>query len=222
MWGSVEMLRKYAFLAGLFALVCPLLWAAPSHAQSGLASNGKQTPSAFMKIFGPAKPPYGFVQFCESNPERCITPAHDYSRFAATPERLSELDQVNRYVNETVRPLTDKEIYGVSEYWTFPDTTGDCEDYALLKRDILIRRGWPESALLLTVVRDERGEGHAVLTVRTANGDFVLDNKITKVNLWHQTPYEYVMRQSYVNPKVWVSLERGSAPGPDALAGVRR
>ena len=38
-------------------------------------------------------------------------------------------------------------------------------------------RGWPESKLLITVVRDENNEGHAVLTVRTDEGDFILDNR---------------------------------------------
>ena len=59
-----------------------------------------------------------------------------------------------------------------------PRTKGDCEDYALLKRHTLIRKGWPVGSLLLTVVRDEKGEGHAVLTARTKQGDFILDNKI--------------------------------------------
>ena len=55
-------------------------------------------------------------------------------RFQPTPERLSELDEVNRNVNRAIKPATDMEIYGVSEYWTLPTDRGDCEDYALLKR----------------------------------------------------------------------------------------
>ena len=86
---------------------------------------------------------------------------------------------------------------------------------------MLIERGWPQSALLLTVVRDERGDGHAVLTARTAQGDFILDNKIAEVRPWNKTPYEFVMRQSYLNPRVWVSLDPLQAPGPSNLAGVR-
>ena len=62
---------------------------------------------------------------------------------------------------------------------------------------MLMDRGWPTSSLLMTVVRDEKGEGHAVLTARTAQGDFILDNKVDEVKLWHQTRYEFIMRQSY-------------------------
>ncbi len=137
----------------------------------------------------------------------------------ATPERLSELDEVNRLVNAAVQPVTDLEAYGVEEYWTLPTNRGDCEDYALLKRKLLIQRGWPQSALLLTVVRDELGEGHAVLTARTAQGDFVLDNKIRDVRIWHATPYQFLMRQSYVNPQAWVSLERAVLSRPVVSAG---
>lgn len=176
--------------------------------------------SAFMRIFGLSQAPYGFVRFCESNAGECNQDGREDARLDATPERLSELDAVNRSINRAIKPLTDQEIYGVTEYWTLPATAGDCEDYALLKRKVLMGRGWPASALLMTVVRDERREGHAVLTARTAQGDYVLDNKTDEVKVWNKTPYEFVMRQSYLNPKVWVALESGDASRPAALAGV--
>ena len=83
---------------------------------------------------------------------------------------------------------------------------GDCEDYVLLKRRILMERGWPESTLLITVVRDQNNEGHAVLTVRTDKGDFVLDNKRRDIVRFADTPYTYIKRQSERNPLVWISL----------------
>ncbi len=176
--------------------------------------------SAFMRIFGLSQAPYGFVRFCEANGSECAQDGREEARLDATPERLSELDAINRSVNRAIKPLTDLEIYGVTEYWTLPASAGDCEDYALLKRKLLMKRGWPASALLLTVVRDERGEGHAVLTARTAQGDFILDNKVDGVKIWHKTPYQFVMRQSYLNPKVWVALESGEPSRPASLAGV--
>ena len=176
---------------------------------------------AFMRVFGNAQPPYGAVRFCEAMPQECADHASDDARFDATPERLSELDEVNRSVNQQIEPATDMEIYGVQELWTLPVTRGDCEDYALLKRHNLISLGWPAGALLMTVVRDEKNEGHAVLTARTSQGDFVLDNKVESVKLWTQTPYHFVMRQSYNDPKVWVSLDPSDAPSPAAIAGVQ-
>lgn len=211
-------------LVMLAMAVMPVLAAtAPSVAvaQSGKYRTADRSP-AFMRVFGTAQPPYGFVRFCETNPQHCAAGAREDERFAAGPDRLAELDDVNRFVNTAIEPMTDLEIYGVTEYWTLPTSRGDCEDYALLKRKLLIERGWPQSALLMTVVRDERGDGHAVLTARTAQGDFILDNKIADVRLWTKTPYDFVMRQSYLNPKVWVSLDPMQAPSPSNLAGVNQ
>lgn len=204
-------------LAALAGLV------APSTADANPVVKSKPyaaTYSPFMRIYGMSQAPYGFIRFCEINPEQCSGNGNEEARIDATPERLSELDDVNRTINAAIKPQTDLELYGVNEYWTLPRVAGDCEDYALLKRQVLMQRGWPGSALLMTVVRDERGEGHAVLTARTAQGDYVLDNKTEGVKIWHKTPYEFVMRQSYLNPKVWVALDSGDAARPAALAGV--
>jgi len=193
----------------------------PALAQGIKNISSKRSP-AYMRIFGNAPPPYGFVRFCDGHPDECAqTGSPNDVRFEATPDRLSELDQVNRYVNKLVEPATDMEIYGVNELWTLPSKRGDCEDYALLKRRMLMDRGWPAGALLMTVVRDEKNEGHAILTARTSQGDFVLDNKNEEVKLWTQTPYHYVMRQSYINPRVWVSLDPSDAAASSAVAGVQ-
>ena len=82
-----------------------------------------------------------------------------------------DLVRVNKWVNETIKPITDMDHWGVIEKWSLPtDGYGDCEDYVLLKRKMLIDAGWPREALLITVVRDKKGEGHAVLTVKTRQG----------------------------------------------------
>ena len=168
-------------------------------------------PAPYMRVFGATPPPFGFVHFCERTPSECVANGSADLRMSAGPQRLSELDQVNRSVNKAIAPATDLELYGVQEYWTLPVDRGDCEDYALLKRQILMRMGWPASALLMTVVRDELGDGHAVLTARTSQGDFILDNKVSDIRLWHRTGYRFVMRQSYVDPRLWMSLVPDSA-----------
>jgi predicted transglutaminase-like cysteine proteinase len=103
--------------------------------------------------------------------------------------------------------MTDLDHYGVVEKWTYPDDGyGDCEDYVLLKRRMLMQAGWPREALLITVVRDKKGDGHAVLTVKTDRGEFILDNQNEAIVLWHETGYRFVKRQSQSNPNVWISL----------------
>ena len=107
----------------------------------------------------------------EENRIECTANSNVEARVAASPLRQRELDEINRVVNQEITPETDLEHYGVNEYWTVPtDGRGDCEDYALLKRHKLMQLGWPSSALLMTVVTDESGEGHAVLTARTTAG----------------------------------------------------
>jgi predicted transglutaminase-like cysteine proteinase len=179
--------------------------------------------SPFMRVWGQALPPIGYVQFCERHPFDCEPTGRTQNRIELTTERISELDHVNRTANKDVEPTTDRELFGTEEYWAYPDARkkGDCEDYVLLKRKRLIEIGWPEGALLITVVMDERNEGHAVLTVRTTQGDFIVDNKNDDVKPWYKTPYRYVMRQSFLHPRIWVSLEQ-KEPNAVAVAGVKR
>jgi predicted transglutaminase-like cysteine proteinase len=116
--------------------------------------------------------------------------------------------KVNAWVNEAIKPMTDLEHWGVVERWNYPDDGyGDCEDYVLLKRRMLMRAGWPREALLITVVRDKKGDGHAVLTIKTDRGEFVLDNQEPQVLPWSKTGYRFVKRQSQSDPNVWVSLD---------------
>jgi predicted transglutaminase-like cysteine proteinase len=183
---------------------------------------GQDYASPTMRTFGPTQPPYGFVSFCERMAQECAQGPQEVQRFFASPGRLAELDAVNRAVNRAIEPVTDIDLYGMTDYWTIPTTKGDCEDYVLLKRKRLMELGWPASALLITVVRDERGEGHAVLTVRTMQGDFILDNKTDEIKVWHRTRYDFVMRQSYLDPRVWLSLDPREMDSSLPSAGVRR
>ncbi|MEX2166998.1 MAG: transglutaminase-like cysteine peptidase [Methyloceanibacter sp.] len=161
----------------------------------------------FMEAFGESLPPIGFVTFCRENKGACRSSKRYADRVQFSPAKLRELEQVNNAVNAAVAPVTDLELHGKVEVWSYPvKGKGDCEDYVLLKRHILIERGWPESTLLITVVRDENNEGHAVLTVRTDDGDYVLDNKRAEIMHWTDTPYTFVKRQSARNPLVWISL----------------
>ncbi|MGI9422228.1 MAG: transglutaminase-like cysteine peptidase [Hyphomicrobiaceae bacterium] len=203
-------------LASLFAVFAIVLSAGPE-----FAAQANSSKSRFMRVHGQAIPPYGFIQFCESYRSECQPGQRRNARFTASLNRLIELDEINRRVNRAVKPATDSEIYGVEEYWTFPNVQGDCEDYVVLKRRLLMKAGWPASALLITVVMDENNDGHAVLTARTAQGDFVLDNKTAQVKLWSQTPYRYVMRQSFIDPNLWMSLDPQATVTPQSMAGLR-
>jgi predicted transglutaminase-like cysteine proteinase len=151
--------------------------------------------------------PVGWIDFCARQPNECAGPAIRLHEFVVTPKRWNDLLHVNKLVNATIKPLTDLQHWGVVERWSYPDDGyGDCEDYALLKRRILIQSGWPREALLVTVVRGKNDQGHAVLTVATDKGDFILDNQNDEILLWWETDYHFVKRQSRSDPNVWVSL----------------
>ncbi len=174
----------------------------------------------FMPTTGPAPAPAGFSDFCRRHAEDCAARVDRGLLVSLDDARMLDLTVVNRAVNTQIRPMTDREIYGREEVWEIPTTVGDCEDYVLLKRRQLIRRGWPASALLVTVVRDERGDGHAVLTVRTDRGDLVLDNKVDLIRPWHETPYAYVKRQATTDARLWVRIDDSRADA--AVASIER
>lgn len=156
-------------------------------------------------VSGYTNAPVGYVDFCKHFHDECVSHGAEAPE-VLTEVRWGELQEINTFVNHTVIPATDLEYYHSEEVWTIPETHGDCEDYVLLKRKWLIERGWPTGALLVTVVFDEVGDGHAVLMARTNAGDFVLDNKTDEINIWYSTAYRYVKRQSVADPNRWVSV----------------
>jgi predicted transglutaminase-like cysteine proteinase len=134
----------------------------------------------------------------------------DHGPATMTGALLRKLTSVTTKVNAAVKPVSDLDIYGKDEVWAYPDKgVGDCEDYVLEKRRELSRMDVSLANLLITVVRKPDGEGHAVLTVRTNKGDYVLDNLNDKVKPWDQTGYRFLKRQAIDNPGRWVSIRGG-------------
>ena len=164
-----------------------------------------------MFLKSPAAPPIGYVQFCKVHPADCQPLKKTNQIIRLTEASWAQINDVNTSVNVRILPATDMQVYGVLERWEYPKVAGDCEDYVLEKRLELIQAGWPESALLITVVRDETGSGHAVLTARTNRGDVVLDNKTDRILVWADTPYTYLKRQSTKDPNTWDLIEDARA-----------
>jgi predicted transglutaminase-like cysteine proteinase len=161
----------------------------------------------YVTVGAEARAPIGWVEFCVEYKNECNTKPSSPRDVVLSPKAWTDLIRVNSWVNENIKPMTDLEHWGVVERWNYPDDNiGDCEDYVLLKRRMLINAGWPREALLITVVRDKKGEGHAVLTVKTNKGEFILDNQEAEVLLWSKTGYRFVKRQAQTDPNAWVSL----------------
>jgi predicted transglutaminase-like cysteine proteinase len=172
----------------------------------------------FVPVGGTATAPIGWIEFCNENPGDCADRPSTPRDIVLSAKAWKELLRINKHVNNTIKPMTDFDHWGVVEKWSYPaDGHGDCEDYVLLKRKLLMQAGWPREALLITVVRDKKGDGHAVLTVKTDKGEFILDNQNEEVVLWSDTGYRFVKRQSQADPNVWVAI---GEPRPSAATAT--
>jgi predicted transglutaminase-like cysteine proteinase len=175
-------------------------------AMPGKAGEVDFTNPAFAPAGGLTSIPIGASEFCKSHRADCAPNRNVVEAMPLDERRWAQLVDTNNLINAAVMPVTDADYYKVDEYWAYPDGYGDCEDYALAKRKALIAEGWNPSTLLMTVVREQNGAGHAVLMVRTDRGDLVLDNQDGRVLLWSQTPYQYLKRQSQADASRWVDL----------------
>jgi predicted transglutaminase-like cysteine proteinase len=185
----------------LAALMCGLMMlAAPAAAMDFTNVAFIQTTGGNTSI------PVGHMEFCRTHASECQAYDQVVSATTLTDTSWQQLVSINAYYNQTVVPVTDEELYQVSEFWTYPNGYGDCEDFALAKRRDLIAAGWHPSTLMIAVVKEASGNGHAVLIARTDRGDFVLDNQDGAIHLWSDTPYTFIKRQSQANAGEWVDM----------------
>ncbi len=147
-------------------------------------------------------PPIGYIGFCIKHSKECLLSVAKPDVVDLTDARRAELERVQADINWRIKPRANPR-----HAWQYADDGyGDCNTYALTKRQALIALGWPEDALLLAAVYDELGEGHLILVARTNKGDFVLDNRLTSVVAWNTLPYRWISMQSQGSPARWVSV----------------
>lgn len=154
--------------------------------------------------------PMSFVAFCLTYPADCRD-GGGRAPLPLTAARFAELEAVNLDVNRRIRPQVDRTPMRL---WHLNVGAGDCNTYAVQKRHDLLQRGWPASALLLTVARTAGGEGHLVLTVRTDRGDLVLDNLNQRIVPVDATDYRWIMRQSAARTDQWVTVRVSTDGAP--------
>ncbi|KAA3514764.1 transglutaminase-like cysteine peptidase [Agrobacterium vitis] len=164
---------------------------------------------ASMVTGGITSQPIGHYEFCLRYKAECQVRSKPAPARQVTEHGWDIVRAVNMDVNKSITPMTDMDVYGREEWWEYPVDAGDCEDFVLLKRKRLLQAGFSESDLLITVVRKPDGEGHAVLTLRTSTGDYILDNLVDDVKLWSETSYTYLKRQASFDTGRWVTIESG-------------
>jgi predicted transglutaminase-like cysteine proteinase len=140
--------------------------------------------------------PLGYQVMCLKHPAECQ--GGGASKVSVTSDVMSTLRRVNGHVNRTINPRPDRD----ADVWSTSATSGDCEDYVLAKRKALIKAGIPASALRIAYVKTRKGEGHAILVVKTNGKDLVLDNLTASILPLSQSGYR-IISISGANPRSW-------------------
>ena len=166
-----------------------------------------QASAAEMETGSRTSQPRGHWELCQVRPVECNARTPRSRPVAMDAGVMEVLRTVNDRVNRAVYPMTDYQQHGVEEHWSYPGAYGDCEDYVLAKRHLLMEYGFKPGDLLITVVELPNGEGHAVLSVRTDKGEFILDNVDRKVRHWTDTRLTFLKRQSERHAGTWVDIK---------------
>lgn len=111
----------------------------------------------------------------------CATPTGaQFVSAVAAARHLSALKAmlvINSSVNRAVTYRGDQNDHWASVTETVASGQGDCEDYAIAKRALLIKAGFDAQSLQFVVLNDtRRGLQHAVLVVHLEDARYVLDN----------------------------------------------
>lgn len=128
-----------------------------------------------------------------------------------------KLSFVNSSINRLIAYKTDSALYGKLDYWATPSEilerrAGDCEDYAILKMTALLRAGVPAQSMSIVVVQHRRrGFFHAVLSVSTSSGTFILDNLSNLVLRDSDLP-DYLPLFSVSADRAWIHGTRSGEP----------
>ncbi len=206
-----------AALTGAAALLITL-----NAAQAATSENAKGD-KRFATEYAQTLPPVGFVQYCLASPEACNGRSLVTQRISLSGDRWQLLFRTNSGINAQITAVSDQLNHGVPENWSMPaNNRGDCEDYVLLKKAKLATLGFATNAMKITVVLDEEGNGHAVLTLVTEEGDYVLDNRRDDIRRWTETGYTFLKRQSDNDPKRWMALVENKTTTMGALSASNK
>ncbi|AYD00568.1 transglutaminase-like cysteine peptidase [Neorhizobium sp. NCHU2750] len=147
-------------------------------------------------------PPFAFAKFCADQEDQCEVHGGHEPILLTRDKRLA-LQKINAEVNHDIRYQDDPTN---QDLWRAGVTAGDCDDYALTKRQRLMAAGWPSSALRIATARTQEGIGHAVLVVSTVEGDYVLDNRTNVMKPWYAANLHWIKIQSEDDPRKWLTF----------------
>lgn len=170
----------------------------PAAPQAAVAVRGK----AYMPEKDRTLAPFAHVAFCVKTPSECREHGGD-AVVAMTARNHAMLDSVNSAINNAIIPREDPARLGK---WEVNPPAGDCNDYAVTKRNELIQAGMSTHAVRLAIAMTPQGIGHTVVVVRTSEGDMVLDNRIYEIKRWDRTDLAWLKVESSADPRQWDRL----------------
>jgi predicted transglutaminase-like cysteine proteinase len=203
--GDQQMYRTSgSVIAAVVAVVVGgIQWSSAGHAGTPAL---RQAALQHIELGSPTLPPFAYTAFCLRYQGECRSQrSFRGGRVRVTEERWADLQAINRAINLAIVPVPNKLGFAGRE-WNINPNRGDCGDYAVSKRHVLLRRGWPARTLLLSEVVINSGEHHLVLLVRTRSGDLVLDNFTSQIKSWSQVPYRWVRVQMPSDSRLWTTI----------------
>jgi predicted transglutaminase-like cysteine proteinase len=182
----------------LSAVVAGCMSVKPIEAKQNLSGRQKFSGPNYIARQQRSTEPFAHVVLCVKQPDECAR-SNGTAAITMTDARMQQLVATNQVVNKQILPQSDRG----NDVWAIWPKSGDCEDYAVTKRHVLLQSGWPASVLLLAIGYTDKGEGHLVLVVRTTRGDLVLDNLTDEVRPWSEAGLSWKTIQSSEDPTIW-------------------
>lgn len=133
------------------------------------------------------------------------------------------LARVNQWVNRAIAYVGDDRNYRQRDFWATAEQTiargkGDCEDFAILKMQMLRAAGVDPERMKLVLLRDLAANAdHAFLLVQTDAGKLVLDNVTDRLYDGSQSNAVRPVL-SFSENRRWVHAYRGAQPSPNFAA----
>lgn len=147
-----------------------------------------------------------------TNPDKKFLGGLDVPGLQLSSDEAGKVAEINAVLNRTIIAASDGKLHGQQDFWTVPRPdnggrlAGDCEDYVLAKREALLRLGIAPERLSIALARTPQGEDHAVLLLAYPDGDYVLDNRDSRVLHWSRASLDWQARQRPGELLQWVRL----------------
>jgi predicted transglutaminase-like cysteine proteinase len=141
---------------------------------------------------------------------------------AAGLDPVAKLQMVQREVNQRVRWMHDLDNMGVADFWanageTLHRGTGDSEDIAIAKMQVLKAAGFSPRDLYISIGRHNVRGAHVLLLARAAGSFYVLDDTLQNI----ATPAQHARFTPVMTLGQGSSWIHGKRVGPSRVASAR-